>query len=136
MRSFLTYIGVVFALIGGFTVFDIALNVTLAHRVDTMTLGYAALNLLIAYGFINRQHWLTWALAANWVSFVALVSLTSYHGSYSPAAAVGFVINTAVAFIAFYYRDLLRSRQNWYAAGAFALVWVLTMGYTFYKLLS
>jgi hypothetical protein len=136
MRSFLTYLGVVFAVIGGFTAFDIAINVALAHRVDMMTLGYAGLDLMIAYAFINKQRWLTWALAANWVSFVAIVSLTSFHGAYSPSAAVGFVINTAVTFIAFYYRKLLRSRENWYAAGAFAVVWVLTMGYTLFKLLS
>lgn len=136
MRSFFTYLGIAFALIGGFTAFDIAVNVALAHRYDLMTLGYAGLDLLIAYAFINKQRWLTWALAANWVSFVAIVSLTSFHGAYSPSAAVGFIINSVITFLAFYYRKLLRGRENWYAAAAFAIFWVLTMGYTLSKLLS
>lgn len=134
MRSTLTILGVCFAVIGGFTVLDLLLNLALAHRIAPVTIGYAVLNLLIAYAFLTKQRWLWWALVANWVGFVCIVSLTTTHGSYAPASAIGFVINSVVVFVAVYYRKTLTA-CNWYAAGAFAAAWVITMGYTIYTLL-
>lgn len=127
--TLLTFLGVCFALIGGFTIFSIALELAVVHHANPLSFGYAGLDLLLAFAFLRTQRWLLWALIANWAATTALVSLVALHAGYSPATAVAFLINGGLVAVAVYYRARLKGR-NWYAAAAFLGVWLLTMGYT------
>lgn len=130
----LTLLGVCFAAIGGFTMLDLLLNLALAHRAAPLMLGYATLDFLLAYALLTMQRWVLWALAANWIGYTGIVSLTAAHGSYSPVAAAGFIVNSAILFAAAYYHAKFNKR-NWYAGAAFGVLWAGTMGYTIYTFL-
>lgn len=130
----LTVLGIIFALIGSFSLFGAAVHLTLTQSVPLAMVAYAALDLLIAYAFLCRQRWLVWALAANWVMFVGIVSLSAVHAASWAGLAVGFIVNTIVLFAGIYYRHLL-NRQYWPAGAAFFVVWILIVGNTIYNLL-
>ncbi len=126
----LTTLGILFCIIGGFTLFGFLAGYAVAHVARFAYLGYGALDILIGYAALTRQRWLLWAFAANLVAYACLMILRHATLSMLP----GLLLNALFALIAWWTRGRLRT-DNRIAMGVFFAVWALTMGYTIWSTL-
>lgn len=129
-------LGVVFALIGGFSLLSVLYAYYLAHVFLAGAAAYAAMDFLIAYAFFSREQWLLWALALNLSAYTLLVL---YVGLLRPDASLamrlfGFVLNAAVFFVVYRERaELKPSHLAWTTGVPFFLVWAYGISYTVFR---
>jgi len=133
-----TILGVGFAVIGAFTLLNIAAALVQFHVVREWAVAYAGMDFLIAYGFITRQRWLAWVTALNCASVVVIAAITLSLGTITTAAPliIGVLVNISVLYYVWEKRRLLAPHPHEYAAGGlFILLWLYAFTYTMYILL-
>lgn len=121
-----------FAVMGFVTFLNLAAVWHLEERVSWMSLGYALMDFLVAYGFFTRERWILPTLGLNFLGSLigALILLGRFGGDAEMTrifAAV--VLSGGLLFFVYKTRAVLRRGVWEYAlGGAFIILWILQFG--------